>query len=236
MLINRKAKKRAKFSNMNIGKDKLVVYHQPKNPVSEVYRTIRTNIQFSAVEKEIRTLTVTSATEGEGKTTTIANLAVTLAQQDNRVLILDADLRRPKVHKVFDVENDQGLTEILVNKVDPKSLIKETFVGNLFVLPSGVLPPNPAELLGSKNLVKLIEELKESYDYVLIDVPPVNLVPDGLLIANIIDGVLLVCSSGVVPVEEAKRAKELLVQAKARVLGVILNNVPMDTTNYYYYY
>ena len=236
MLINRKAKKRAKFSNMNIGKDKLVVYHQPKNPVSEVYRTIRTNIQFSAVEKEIRTLTVTSATEGEGKTTTIANLAVTLAQQDNRVLILDADLRRPKVHKVFDVENDQGLTEILVNKVDPKSLIKETFVENLFVLPTGVLPPNPAELLGSKNLVKLIEELKESYDYVLIDVPPVNLVADGLLIANIIDGVLLVCSSGVVPVEEAKRAKELLVQAKARVLGVILNNVPMDTTNYYYYY
>ena len=236
MLINRKAKKRAKFSNMNIGKDKLVVYHQPKNPVSEVYRTIRTNIQFSAVEKEIRTLTVTSATEGEGKTTTIANLAVTLAQQDNRVLILDADLRRPKVHKVFDVENDQGLTEILVNKVDPKSLIKETFVENLFVLPTGVLPPNPAELLGSKNLVKLIEELKESYDYVLIDVPPVNLVADGLLIANIIDGVLLVCSSGVVPVEEVKRAKELLVQAKARILGVILNNVPMDTTNYYYYY
>ena len=236
MIFNRKARKRAKLNNMNIGKDKLVVYHQPKNPVSEVYRTIRTNIQFSAVEKEIRTLTVTSATEGEGKTTTIANLAITLAQQENKVLIIDADLRRPKVHKVFDVENDQGLTEILVNKVDAKSLIKETFVENLSVLPTGVLPPNPAELLGSKGLVKLIEEFKETYDYILIDVPPVNLVADGLLIANLMDGVLLVCSSGVVPVEEAKRAKELLVQAKARVLGVILNNVPMETTNYYYYY
>ena len=236
MIFNRKARKRAKLNNMNIGMDKLVVYHQPKNPVSEVYRTIRTNIQFSAVEKEIRTLTVTSATEGEGKTTTIANLAITLAQQENKVLIIDADLRRPKVHKVFDVENDQGLTEILVNKVDAKSLIKETFVENLSVLPTGVLPPNPAELLGSKGLVKLIEEFKETYDYVLIDVPPVNLVADGLLIANLMDGVLLVCSSGLVPVEEAKRAKELLVQAKARVLGVILNNVPMETTNYYYYY
>ena len=235
MSRKKKMRKQIVEKNTNLSKDKLVVYHDPKNPVSEIYRTIRTNIQFSSADKDLKTLSVTSATEGEGKTTTIANLAVTLTQQDHRVVIVDADLRRPKVHRIFELENTEGLTEVLVNKLPHKHLVQETFVENLFVLPTGILPPNPSELLGSKGLKALIEKLKVEYDYVLLDVPPVNIVTDGLLVANVVDGVILVCSSGLVQSDEAKRAKELLVNAKANLLGVVLNNVPMDTGKYYYY-
>jgi len=231
---NRKKKAR-KAKGMKADKDKLVVHNDPKSPISEIYRTIRTNIQFSAFDKELKTLTVTSATEGEGKSTTLSNLGVTLAQQNNRVLIVDADLRRPKMHKMFQLANTEGLTELLINKLEPESLIQTTFVENLFVLPTGVIPPNPAELLGSRRMNHFIENVKAKFDYVLIDIPPVNVVTDGLLIANLMDGVILVCDSGNVAIEEAKRAKELLTNAKANILGVVLNNVAIDGSNYYYY-
>ena len=235
MMRKKTKQKKIMEKNNSLSKDKLVVYHEPKNPVSEIYRTIRTNIQFSSADKDLRTLSVTSATEGEGKTTTIANLAITLTQQDHTVVIVDGDLRRPKVHRIFELENTEGLTEVLVNKLPHKPLVKQTFVENLSVLPTGILPPNPSELLGSKGLKALIDKLKDEYDYVLVDVPPVNIVTDGLLVANVVDGVILVCSSGLVQSDEARRAKELLTNAKANLLGVILNNVPMDTNKYYYY-
>lgn len=232
-----KSKKREKIreDHLNANNDNLVVYKAPQHPIAEVYRTLRTNIQFTTFDRALKTLSVTSATEGEGKTTTLSNLAVTFAQQSNRVLVIDADLRRPKVHKIFNLENRQGLTEVLVNQADSKELIHSTFVENLFVLPTGVIPPNPSELLGSRRMKDFLALVEKDFDYVLIDTPPVNMVTDGLLIANIVDGLLLVCSSGVVPTEEAQRAKELLTQAKANILGVVLNNVPFDSSKYYYY-
>jgi len=234
-LFNSKKREKIREGHLNADNENLVVYKDPQHPIAEVYRTLRTNIQFSAFDRDLKTLSITSATEGEGKTTTLSNLAVTFAQQYKRVLIIDGDLRRPKIHKIFNLESRQGLTDVLVNKLDPNELILPTFVDNLFVLPAGAIPPNPSELLGSQRMKDLLSFLKKDFDYVLVDIPPVNIVADGLLIANVMDGVLLVCSSGVVPTEEAQRAKELLTQAKANILGVVLNNVPFDSSKYYYY-
>ena len=232
----RKTRKSTSKRTINVDANKLITYHKPKSPVSEIYRTIRTNIQFSSFDKEIKTLTVTSSMEGEGKSTTLANLAVTLAQQGNRILMVDADLRRPKLHRIFDVLNNQGLTELLVKNLDPDDLIQKTFVEGISVLPTGQIPPNPAELLGSRRMRHFIERVKAEYDYVLVDIPPVCVVTDGLLIANQLDGVVLLCSSGHVTIDQAKRGKELLVNAKANILGVVLNNVSSDKAETYYYY
>jgi len=234
-LLKNKKQQKIREDHLNADNETLVVYNDPRHPIAEVYRTLRTNIQFSAFDRELKTLSITSATEGEGKTTTLSNLAVTFAQQYKKVLIIDADLRRPRVHKVFNLENRQGLTEVLVNQLDPHKLIQPTFVENLSVLPTGVIPPNPSELLGSQRMKDLLSLLKKDFDYILLDIPPVNVVSDGLLVANIVDGLLLVCSSGVVPTEEAQRAKELLVQAKANILGVVLTNMAFDSSKYYYY-
>ena len=222
--------------NLKLSQNKLIVHNKPKSPISEIYRTIRTNIQFSAFDKDLKTIAVTSSLEGEGKTTTLCNLAVTFAQQNKKVLIVDADLRRPKVHRLFDIPNERGLTELLIEMIEPEAFIHETFVENLFVLPTGVIPPNPADLLASNRMKHFIENVRAKFDYVLIDTPPVNVVTDGLLIANRMDGVVLVCDSGQTGIEEAKKAKELLVTAKANVLGVVLNNVKQEDTGYYYYY
>ena len=233
-MARRKSKTR-KDGSPHLSKDKLIVHHDPKSPVSEIYRSIRTNIQFSAFDKELKTLTVTSSIEGEGKTTTLCNLAVTLAQQNKRVLVVDADLRRPKVHRIFDIPNHEGLTELLISMGEPEKFINETFVDNLFVLPTGVIPPNPAELLASSRMKHFIENVRAKFDYVLVDIPPINVVTDGLLVANRMDGVVLLCDSGRVSIEEAKKAKDQLINAKANVLGVVLNNVKEDGAAYYYY-
>ena len=232
----RKARKERLKRSMNLDAEKLVVHHRPKSPVSEIYRTIRTNIQFSSFERDLKTLSVTSAMEGEGKTTTLANLAVTLAQQGNRVLMVDGDLRRPKLHRIFDVINTQGLTELLVKNLDPDDLIQKTFVDNIYILPTGLIPPNPAELLGSRRMRHFLERVKAEYDYVLVDVPPINVVTDGLLICNQLDGVVLLCDSGLVTIDNAKQAKLQLEKAKANILGVVLNNVSQESSGYYYYY
>ncbi len=231
-MSRRYSARRKKSETLN--HNKLVVFNDPKSPVSEIYRTIRTNIQFSSFDKELKTITVTSSLEGEGKTTTLANLAVTLAQQNKRVLIVDADLRRPKIHRIFELNNTEGLTELLIEMVKPERFIQETFVENLWVLPTGRIPPNPAELLGSSRMHSILKNLRGKFDYVLVDIPPVNVVTDGLLIANRMDGVVLVCEAGYATIEQVKRAKELLVNAKANILGVVLNNIPLDQTNYYY--
>ena len=231
----RKKSRKRKDGNLHLSKDKLIVHHDPKSPVSEIYRSIRTNIQFSAFDKELKTLTVTSSIEGEGKTTTLCNLAVTLAQQNKRVLVVDADLRRPKVHRIFDIPNHEGLTELLISMGEPEKFIIDTFVENLFVLPTGVIPPNPAELLASSRMKHFIENVRAKFDYVLVDIPPINVVTDGLLVANRMDGVVLLCDSGRVSIEEAKKAKDQLINAKANVLGVVLNNVSQEGSAYYYY-
>lgn len=206
------------------------------SPISEQYRTIRTNIQFSSIDKQYKTLLVTSAGQGEGKSTTVANLAVVLAQQGKRVLVVDGDLRKPTVHYTFRVSNIQGMTSVLTKQLTFEDAVQKTNIDHLYVLPSGPIPPNPSELLNSKAMEALVEEANSKYDYVLFDSPPVLAVTDAQILSNRCDGVVLVASSGRTEKEEALKAKELLENANAKILGVVLNGKETNDSSYYYYY
>lgn len=218
----------------------LIVHTDPKSPVAESYRVLRTNIQFASVDKPIKVIAVTSSTPGEGKTTTIANLAITFAQSGSRVLIMDADLRKPRVHKVFHVPNDRGMTTVLSRLYSYSECIVGSVVDNLYILTSGPIPPNPSEMLSSNAMKSFLEQVKQDFDIILIDAPPVGVVTDAAIISTIVDGTILVISSGHVEIEAAQRAKELLEKVNANILGVVLNKVNKDNQggsySYYYYY
>ncbi|MFA8438389.1 CpsD/CapB family tyrosine-protein kinase [Pueribacillus sp. YX66] len=214
----------------------LITHHNPKSIISELYRTIRTNIQFSLIDDEMKTLMVTSAGPGEGKSTTISNLAVVMAQQGNHVLLVDADLRKPTVHHTFRQTNTRGLTNVLTRQLSLEEAIKDTEVERLSILPSGPVPPNPSELLGSKMMEQLIEDLSLQYDIVLFDCPPILAVTDAQVMANYCQGVVLVVKSGTTEIEAALKAQENLEHVNAKLLGVVLNDKPMNGDTYYYYY
>ncbi|WP_243293030.1 CpsD/CapB family tyrosine-protein kinase [Bacillus sp. FJAT-47783] len=214
----------------------IITAHQPKSPVSEQYRTIRTNIQFSSVDQDIRSILVTSAGPGEGKSTTTANLAVVFAQQGKRVLLIDADLRKPTVHYTFRVENIYGLTNVLTKQASLQEAIQRCEVDNLDILTSGPIPPNPAELLSSKQMHELLEELYAIYDLVIFDTPPILAVADAQILTNHVDGSILVAWSGKTEQEPAQKAKEALSAGKGKLLGVVLNGKKHKDTQYYYYY
>lgn len=215
---------------------KLVTSYDPKSPVSEQYRTIRTNIQFSSVDEEIQTIMVTSSGPGEGKSTTAANLAVVFAQQGNSVLLVDGDLRKPTVHYTFNLTNTFGLTTVLARQITLDEAVNNTSIPNLSVLTSGPIPPNPAELIGSHGMDRIIQELKESFDIVIFDTPPVLAVTDAQLLANKCDGTILVAYSSRTELEAASKAKELLVAAKGKLLGAVLNGKKLQNADNYYYY
>ena len=214
----------------------LITHYTSKSVISEQYRTIRTNIQYSLIDDEMKTLMVTSAGPGEGKSTTISNLAVVMAQQGNHVLLVDADLRKPTVHYTFRQTNTRGLTNVLTRQLSLEDAIKETEVERLSILPSGPVPPNPSELLGSKMMEQLIENASLQYDIVLFDCPPILAVTDAQVIANYCQGVVLVVKSGTTEIEAALKAQENLEHVNAKLLGVVLNDKPMNGDSYYYYY
>nr|WP_191567159.1 CpsD/CapB family tyrosine-protein kinase [Metabacillus idriensis] len=214
----------------------LISMTTPKSPIAEQYRTIRTNIQFSTVDEEISSMIVTSAGPGEGKSTTAANLAVVFAQQGKKVLLVDADLRKPTAHYTFKVDNHVGLTNILTRQSTINEAVKGTSQDFLSLLTSGPIPPNPAELMASKTMRQFIADAKRDYDIVLFDTPPVLAVADAQILSNSVDGVVLVVSSGKTELESAKKAKELLEQAQAKILGTVLNNKKVQDSHYYYYY
>lgn len=220
----------------NLQNRSLISMTNPKSPIAEQFRTIRTNIQFSSVDEELQTIIVTSSGPGEGKSTTTANLAVVFAQQGKRVLLIDADLRKPTVHYTFRTENHVGLSNVLTRQLTLEEAVSITAQEKLWVLSSGPIPPNPSELLGSRGMQALIEQAKDEYDVIVIDTPPVLAVTDAQVLANQADGVVLVVSSGKTERESAKKAKELLESAKAKILGVVLNNKKAEDTHYYYYY
>ncbi|MBS4218980.1 CpsD/CapB family tyrosine-protein kinase [Bacillus sp. FJAT-49711] len=226
----------AKNNNIQAGKRKLIAKLNPKSPVSEQYRTIRTNIQFSAVDEDIRTLMVTSSGPGEGKSTTTANLAVVFTQQGKKVLLVDADMRKPTVHYTFGMTNTYGLTNVLTRQMELNEAVKTTDIPTLDILTSGPIPPNPAELLSSKAMKDFFERSKDQYDMVIFDTPPVLAVTDAQVLANQCDGTILVVSSGKTEFESAQKTKDLLVSAKAKLLGVVLNNKKIEKNDYYYYY
>jgi capsular exopolysaccharide synthesis family protein len=213
----------------------LIAQNNPKSPITEQYRLIRTNIQFSSVDKEIKTIVVTSSEPNDGKSTTAANLAIVLAQEEKKVLLVDADLRKPSVHYAFNLSNIHGLTSVLTKKIDFKKTILNSNVSNLDILTSGPIPPNPSELLNSKAIEAAIDELKQIYDYIIFDTPPVLVVPDSQIVANKCDGVIMVVASGKTNKQSAVKAKDLLMKANTSLLGVVLNGVQTDNSNYYYY-
>lgn len=213
----------------------LVTVAQPRSPVSEAYRTLRTNIQFYSLDQPVQTLLITSASPEDGKSTTLANLAVTFAETGREVLAVDCDLRRPSLHRLFDLPNDTGLTALLREERTLDEVMLPTAVPHLRLLPSGPLPPNPSELLGSQRMERVIEALRGAAEVVLFDSPPTVSVTDAAILGAKMDGVLLVVSIGKTKRDHLVRAKQLLDRVKAKVLGVVLNNVKFDGSLYRYY-
>ncbi len=214
----------------------LVTLTHPRSPAAEAYRTLRTNLTFAGLDKPIRSLIVTSAAPGEGKSTTLANLAVTMAQGDRRTILVDADLRRPSLHRIFGLPNEPGLTTMFVDeasRTDPPLL--ETGVEHLWLLPSGPLPPNPADLLGSRPMEEIIASLLERADFLLFDAPPVIAVTDAVVLSTRVDGVLLVVQAGRSRREHVQQAKQLLERVQARLVGAVLTNAPSDSVMGAYY-
>jgi succinoglycan biosynthesis transport protein ExoP len=217
--------------------DKLVAAIHPRSPISEAYRILRTNIQFSAVDKPLGTLLVGSPNPIEGKSITLANLGVVMAQAGLSAILVDSDLRRPVLHKIFDLPNKEGLTTALLDgELNLDGRLQATQVENLKVLTSGPLPPNPSELLGSQKMKSLIEALKGKADVILFDSPPTLVVTDAAVLAGQVDGVLLVTEAGNTRREMAQRAKEDLLKVGANVLGAVLNKLSPRGAGYYYYY
>lgn len=217
---------------------KLITEHDKKFPVSEAYRTIRTNLRFAGADKPLKFIGVTSSIPSEGKSTTISNLAVVMAMDGKRVLLIDCDMRKPMIHRIFELPN-RGVSNCIATGVSVESVIRKEVSPNLDILTSGPVPPNPSEMIGSEKMTSLLKQAGESYDYVLIDLPPVLPVTDAAVMSAKIDGMILVIGSGDVTPEEGKRTKEQLEQAGAHMIGVILNKVPVQHNrgyNYYYYY
>ena len=214
----------------------LIAHNDLKNPATEAYRVIRTSIQFAQAGKELKTLAVTSCMPNEGKSMTAANLAVVLTQAGKSVLLLDCDMRNPTVHKNFGLSNKLGISSCISMGTPLSAAVQATKVDNLYALTSGVIPPNPSELLGSE---RMLQEAREIYDYVLIDLPPVLPVADALVLGAVVDGVVLVIESGEVKVDLARDVKKQLQHAGANILGVVLNKVRSEHHGYgygYYYY
>lgn len=215
----------------------MVITHQaPMAMPSEAFRVLRTNLQFMSLDKPLKTIMVTSATPGEGKTTTAANLAVAFAQTGASVCLIDADLRRPMVAKTFGVDNWSGLTSALIGQTDLDVALKQCAVPGLTLLPSGPVPPNPAELVGSNKMSKLLADLSERFEMVIIDTPPVLAVTDAAVLAPKADGVVMVVRSGKVDYRLVNRAKDALLAVKANLLGVVLDGVEAERGEGYYYY
>lgn len=206
----------------------LITITDPRSPISEAYRTLRTNLQFYSLDHPLHTLVVTSPAPQEGKSTTIANLAVTMAQGGRRTILVDCDLRRPSLHTIFGLEQAPGFTSMVLDEAQ-QPMLQETGVENLWLLASGPQPPNPADLLGSKKVDQAIARLQEMADVVLFDAPPVIAVTDTAVLGAKVDGVLLVLGAGKTKREHAERAKDMLQKARGRLVGAALTNAPRDS-------
>lgn len=212
-----------------------IVEKKPKSIPAESYRVLRTNIQYSSIDKKIKRMLVTSSEPGEGKSTTTGNLALTFSQDEKRVLLIDCDLRKPSIHKKFRISNNIGLSDVILDnsKLD-KALIKRN--DYLDILSAGKVPPNPSELLGSKALEDLLDELGKKYDVIILDTPPVHAVTDAQILSTKVDGVILVVRAERTKKESVISAKAALDKVNANILGTVLNGGESSKGKYYYYY
>lgn len=227
------------FTNRNgtnkIGTGDLVALSSPHSPAAEAFRSLRTNIQFSSLDRKLKLLLVTSAGPREGKSTILANLAVTMAEAGLKVVLVDCDLRRPKLHEFFGLDPAPGFTDAVLADDEASLPLQQTPQPGLRLLAAGAVPPNPSELLGAQRTARVLELLSAEADLVLLDSPPIAAVTDAVVLASRVDGVLLVVSSGKTRRDLARAAKAQLDKVNARILGVVLNNVRLDKSLYRYY-
>ncbi|MGI5823870.1 MAG: CpsD/CapB family tyrosine-protein kinase [Dethiobacteria bacterium] len=218
----------------------LVTQTHPQSPPAEAFRTLRTNLGFACGPEECRTIMVSSPGPLEGKSTVVSNLAIALAQAGNNVILVDCDLRKPVQHRIFNLSNRQGLTNCLLGQAAVEDVVQACLTNNLSLLTSGPMPPNPAEILSAPRTGAFWASLREEYDYVLVDTPPVLAVTDALILAGQLEGAILTLRAGSTRSNMAVQARNQLTRAGAHLLGVVLNMVKMDSPdyqyNYYYYY
>ena len=219
-------------------KNELIVENSPKSVISEDIRTVRTNLEFSLVD-DAKTIMVTSSIPGEGKSFISSNLATAFAQNNKKVLLIDCDLRLGRDHKIFNLSNKKGLSNLIL-KLDSdthyEEYIQKTEVKNLFVIPRGVVPPNPSELLSSKKFVKIIKDLGKVFDQIILDCVPVNGLSDALVVSKTVDKVLIVSRYGKTDIEDLENTKKSLENVGASIAGVVLNSIPKSRSKYGNYY
>lgn len=207
-----------------------------KSPIVEAYRSVRTSIEYSNLDDKLKVILVTSTQQNEGKSTVASNLAISFSKLPNKkILLIDGDLRNPSIHRVFSIGNSDGMMSILKGEKDLKSTVN-TFNDNLDILTTGVIPPNPDEILVTDKMKKFIQQIKEKYDYIFIDSPPIGIVSDASLLSQLSDGVIFVVSSGEVETDFAKLAKDKLMNVEAKILGAVLNKYENHNDDYGYYY
>lgn len=218
--------------------EELVVFNNPKSRISEAIKSIRTNLQFKAIDDNIKTIMITSSIPGEGKSFIAANLACAFADTDSNVLLIDCDLRKGRQHQIFNVSNSKGLSNLLIDAViNYKKYIRSTGYSNIKVLPSGIIPPNPSELLGSKKNKSLMDLLRKDFDVIILDCPPVNGLSDALVMTSLADSVIVVCAQNKTKVSSLDNTKKALNQVNANIAGVIMNRVEVkEKDDYYRYY
>ncbi|MGB4439137.1 MAG: CpsD/CapB family tyrosine-protein kinase [Sedimentibacter sp.] len=214
--------------------EKFTAINDQKSPITEAYRKVAANIQFSNIDGNIKTIMVTSSMENEGKSTTISNLATVMADLNKNILLIDFDFRKPSIHKQFNLSNRSGLTDLLVNKENYKGYINNVYP-KLDVMTTGKLPSNPAEILNSNAIKELLKELSSHYDYIFLDTPPIILVSDPITIASYSDAVILTVEFAKTEKEIAKKSVDSLRRVNANIIGTILNKMPVTKHNKYYY-
>ena len=212
-----------------------IVDKLPKSITAESYRSLRTNIQYSSIDKQVKTLVVTSSNAVEGKSTVAGNLAYTFFQNGKRVLIIDCDLRKPSLHRKFNVSNEEGLTDVLVGTSKLNNVMKKVD-DNLYLLTTGTLPPNPAEIIGSNTMENFLEQCKINFDYIILDTPPILPVTDSKLLAIKADATVVVVRSEVSKSKHVSQAFKELEKVNANIIGTILNDVEMYSEKLYYDY
>ncbi len=207
-----------------------------KSPITEAYRTVRTNIQFASIVDNVQAIIMTSAVPSEGKTSTACNVAVVSAQAGKRVLLIDADMRKPQIHQRFQISNLQGLSSLIIKEDSVENTIVKSETPGLFLLPCGPIPPNPSEMLASNSFMELIKQFREEYDLIIVDTPPVLSVTDALVATRAVDGTVYVIDASHTNRALAKKAVTALNQVGAKILGVVLNRMKMPSGSSYYYY
>lgn len=217
-------------------KNELIIVNDPKSLFSEAIRTLRTNLQFSLVANNANVLMVTSSVPGEGKSFISSNLSAAFSMMNIKVLIVDCDMRKGRLHKIFEVSNEKGLSNLLLDEVkNYKKYVQKTKVDNVSVIPLGIVPPNPSELLNSDKFENLIDTLRDAYDLVILDTPPVGSVSDSLVIAKYVDEAIIVTSYKQTPMEDLNETKKALEATGVKIAGIVLNNMEYKKHSKYYY-